>query len=869
MLIKNLFRYWTYQLFSPETVLKEKYDAFKSLLAHDKAAHEHLAALEELYYHDKRHDFQAVIKVYEQFSRAVSGMVQSLFTMCPSGSRELGAYFKKFDFYIRFMLAPPAVDCSPPFTIPFNRAASFDEATVGKKTFNLSCLAAELHLPTPNGFVVTTHAFHYFMACNHLEKPINEKLAALDINDAQSLERTAADIKALILNAHLPCEISTAMNTAVEELQKQLPTDICMALRSSAVKEDGQASFAGQYLTLLNVNAMDIQESYKKIIAGKYASQALFYRINHGILDSETPMAVLILEMKDAVASGVMYTRDIADLTLDHMVIHSVWGQGELLVNGKISPDIIRISRKNPNSPFHTFCQEKQNQMGLVPNTRHNTGYGTCTIKIPPHKKNLLSLEEPDILTLARWGISLEKHFNHPQDIEWCKDISGVLFILQSRPLHVNKKIKDNTRKEQKTSLPHPKKSYTILCSGGQRVCSGIASGVVYKLDEKDARLEKMPWGSVLVVRHASPRLVTAIDKMAAVIMASGSSASHFSSIAREFGVPAMVNVRHGFDKLIHGHGVTVDADTGMVYDGILPSLPFKSSQSRSGNGIAFKNSSFMLKLRYVMDFAAKLKLIDPGSPHFTPGGCRSLHDIVRFAHETAVKEMFFSGSRKGRPTRGAKKLIWSIPMLFYLMDVGNAFKTEVMDRATLTPDDIESLPMKWILKGLLTPGIHWSEATHFDWETHDKIVMSGGIIPADSPRFGSYAVVSKEYVNINFRFGYHFVILDTICTTRAGDNYILFRFSGGGGEPKGRQLRAAFIEGILTRLGFEVTVQSDLVDGEFKHGTLSEMKTILEIIGKLLGASKLMDMYIKKEQDMDFLIDGFMAGRYDFRQVQ
>jgi len=866
MFIKNLFRYWTYQIFSPETVVKEKYEAFKLLLTHDKVAHEHLADLEELYYNHKRCDFQAVVKVYGQFAKAVSGMVEALFVMCPLDSRNLGAYFKKFDFYVQFMLTPPETDWSPPFTVAFNQAVSLDETMVGKKALILSHLAKTLHLPTPDGFIITTRAFYYFLTYNHLQNVVDEKLAALDINDPVCLENTAADIENLILQAILPREIETAIVNAVKILQQNQGNDISVALRSSAAKEDGTASFAGQYHTLLNVDPADILKGYKKIIAGKYSSQALFYRINHGILDHETPMAVLVLEMVDAKASGVMYTKDIEAPDLDHLVIHSVWGQGELLVDGEVSPDVIRISKKNPGTLIQTTCGEKQTRMDLTPKTPDHLTSTTRTVETPQLQRNKLSLDEPALRTLARWGDLLETHFEHAQDIEWCQDTSGHLFILQARPLHMPlPQIKDNN--VQRTYRKTNKEPHVILCSGGQKVCPGVAAGPVYKI-EGMSRLKDMPRGSVLVIRHASPRFVTAIDKIAAVVMAVGSNASHFSSIAREFGVPALVNVQHGFHNLVHGNWVTVDADNGMVYDA-KPSASLAPLPHRTGKGTLFKNSSFMRKLTYVIDFSAKLKLTDPQSSDFVPEGCRSLHDIVRFAHETAVKEMFFTGNRKGRPTRGAKKLIWPIPMLFYLLDVGGALDPEIMKASTFIPNDIKSLPMKWIVKGLLTPGIHWDEASHFDWETHDRIVMSGGIIPADSPRFGSYAVAAKEYVNINFRFGYHFVILDAICTDLPGDNYILFRFSGGGGNPEGKRLRADFIHGILTRLGFDVTVKSDLVDGEFRYGTVSKMKKTLEMTGKLLGASKLMDMYLKKDQDMDFLIDAFMSGKYDFRKKQ
>ncbi len=144
---------------------------------------------------------------------------------------------------------------------------------------------------------------------------------------------------------------------------------------------------------------------------------------------------------------------------------------------------------------------------------------------------------------------------------------------------------------------------------------------------------------------------------------------------------------------------------------------------------------------------------------------------------------------------------------------------------------------------------------------------MAGGIISVDSSMFESYAVLSKEYLNLNFRFGYYFVILDTICSSSKKDNYILFIFSGGRCTPEGRAIRASFIKGILTRLGFMVQVKSDLIDAQFKHGSLKTMET-LDMTGRLLGATKLMDMYLKKDLDIDSLIDEFIHGRYDFQST-
>ena len=864
MPIKNLFRYWTFQVFSPGTVLREKYESFKALLEHDKAAHEFMASLEDIYYTQKKCDFQTVVKTYGQFSAAVLQMVEELLRMCPSNYWSLKAYFKKFDFYIQFMLAPPEFDFSPPFIIEFDEISSSSEAIAGKKAFALSLLNKNLNLPTPDGFVITTSAFHFFLEANDLRRPIDENLAHLDISDVSSLEQTALKIQQLVLNAILPGDIDMAITNATNSLGQSNKRNFRVALRSSAAKEDGKASFAGQYQTLLNVDKKNILTGYKQIIASKYSAQALFYRISRGILDSETPMAVLILEMVDSKTSGVMYTRDIEDELSKNLLIHSVWGQGGLLVEGEVSPDVIRISKENPDNIISIKTAAKLKQMVLEPDIQ------TRTIDTDNHKKNSLSLDKISAITLARWGILLEDHFKQPQDIEWCQDQSGRLFILQSRPMNIFAAtapdiVTQNFRPENKISNK-------IICAKAETVCAGTGSGPVYRLEQL-SQIPHIPDGSVLVVRHALPQFVTAINKITAIIVATGSRASHFSSIAREFGIPAITNIDNGFNDLVQGSWVTVDAGKGIVYEGKVK----LSSEKVIPKEDFFTASSFMVKLQYVMNFCAKLKLTDPESDSFVPESCRSLHDIIRFTHETALKEMFSIGNRKGSRKKGARKLISNIPMLFYVLDVGKGIKTDRkkndqkknrVNEKTLRPEDIASIPMKAILKGLSHPEICWSETTHFDWEEYDRIVMAGGIISADSPQFGSYAVLSKEYLNVNFRFGYHFVIIDTICSPSKEDNYILFRFSGGGGTPEGRTLRADFIKGILTRLGFMVEIKSDLIDAEFKQGSLKTMEETLDMIGRLLGATKLMDMYLKDNMEVDILIDDFMNGRYDFRSA-
>jgi pyruvate,water dikinase len=654
------------------------------------------------------------------------------------------------------------------------------------------------------------------------------------------------------MSSRIPPDIENAVLSAFKACEWAKNQDVRIAMRSSAVCEDEQSSFAGQYLTVLNVKEENILEAYKKVIASKYSPGALYYRINYGLSDIETPMAVLALEMVDATASGIIYTRDIDDPTSNYLTIHSVWGLGELLANDEVSPDIITVTKEETPTIVTEKTGVKHKQMILAQNG------STEVVPVDDIKKQMCSIGRDAVFTLTRWGTAIEFFYEKPQDIEWCKNNSGRLFILQSRPLKIEE---DHTPQEECTFDNIKNK---VLISGGETASSGIGAGRVFKIDRK-SDLENLRKGAVLVAKNASPYYVTVMDRLKAVVTDTGSTAGHFVSVAREFGVPTLVNTDVATINLLPGREVTVHADGKVVYDGIVSSLIERPCAQRD----FLSNSPFMRKLRYVISFVSPLKLVDPASKSFKPEACRSLHDIIRFSHEKAVHEMFSMGDRRGGRKKGAKKLISNIPMLFYVLDVGGGIEQKITSEKEVPMEAIISAPMRAVFSGLAHPDIHWSEFTHFDWEEYDKVVMSGGIISADSAQFGSYAVFSNDYLNLNLRFGYHFVILDTICGDKADENYILFRFSGGGGNSYGKSLRAGFIGGVLERLGFTVDIKGDLVDGQFKVGHQQAIFEKLDMVGRLLGATRLMDMYLKDASRVEGFVDDFMNGRYHFSSIE
>jgi pyruvate,water dikinase len=345
------------------------------------------------------------------------------------------------------------------------------------------------------------------------------------------------------------------------------------------------------------------------------------------------------------------------------------------------------------------------------------------------------------------------------------------------------------------------------------------------------------------------------------VVTETGSAAGHFASVAREYGVPLLVNAGNALKLLSPGSDVSVHADEGVVYKGLVEAI----ANGGCDRPEPISGSPFARRLSSVMSFISPLRLVDPEADGFKPMGCRSMHDIIRYCHETAVRQMFQINDRRIRKLGGSKKLDTGIPMQFLVLDVGGGLEAASDSGKTVDVNQIVCPALKAVVEGLSHPEIQWGDFSHFDWAEHDRIVMSGGIISPEAAMFASHVVVSEDYANMNLRFGYHFVIIDTICGEPAANNHILFRFSGGGADFTKRMLRADFLGTILQRLEFEVHRKSDLVDAELKAVDKERILEKLDMLGRLLGASRLMDMYLKDASMVAAYADQFMQGRYHF----
>ena len=848
MYVSNLFKHWTYKIFDPSLLAKEKYEAFRNLLEYDKKSHELIAEVEQIYYDQLKVDFAALEHTFKELSSSVAKVVESLSEICPTCYPRLDDYFRKIDAKIKQILAPDLPDCSPPFVLSLDQLTLESHLLVGGKAFNLAVNRKSLGLPVPRGFVITANSYNYFLETNNLRVRIDDKLARLDINSASSLEKTSKALVELILSAQVPIAIEEEISAALNEMSKEHKGRLGVSVRSSAVGEDGAASFAGQYESVLNVGPNLVVQSYKEVIASKYSPRALNYRINYGLSDRETPMAVLILEMIDAGASGVVYTVDPEDPDDDTVVIHCTWGLGKLLVDGSVTPSVIRVKREPPGE------LERDNEV-FQPVKAISASAGGIQIVSGVHDLPAnLALDDDSARKLVEWAIKLEDFYGVPQDIEWCMDNQGKLVILQSRPLHI-----EDVEPEM-IDCSNIGVDKGVLLSGGNRACGGIAAGEVYKVEgPKD--LETLPKGAIVVAKVPSPDLVKVVGKIAAVITDVGSPAGHFASVAREFGIPTLVNTGQATSILTAGEKVTVYADAKLVYQGVVQQLLESACGARS----LLVGSPLMVTMKEVLDYVSPLNLVDPTAEYFVPEGCETLHDILRFAHEKSVYEMFSRGGRGRRGKKGVKKLISDIPITVHLLDVGEGLRQEAGAKRVVELEEVASVPFRALWKGLGHPDLYWDpKLKHFDWEEFDRI--SAGIVPLDS--LGSYAILSADYLNLNIHFGYHFVVLDTLCGEDYENNYIMLRFAGGGAKPYSRSLRVQLLDQILSNLGFRTEIKGDLIEAQFTRDDKSAIEAKLEKIGLLLGCTRLLDMALKDEKDVETLVNRFLVGDYNLSPI-
>jgi pyruvate,water dikinase len=562
-------------------------------------------------------------------------------------------------------------------------------------------------------------------------------------------------------------------------------------------------------------------------------------------------MAVGFIPMVDAVASGVVFSRDPSRRDSNEVLIQSIKGLGVMLVDGRTSPEVVLVSRDPREPTINRISSSQASRMVLA------AGSGVKEEVLPPEEAREPSLTDDEALQLARWALALEHHFGSPQDIEWAMGRDRRIILLQSRPFRL---AAHSARSSQ------PVSGARLILAGGEVGCPGVASGpAIHMGDEVD--MDSFPDGGVLITRHSSSKFIRLMSKTRAIVTDAGSTTGHMAILTRELGVPTLLNTRMATHTVPHGLVVTVDATNGFVYEGEVRELLDRSdSDVEPGEPGAWRRHSPACQLLdTVIALVSPLNLTDPGSAQFIPERCETLHDLARFIHEKSYREMFMMGDNVGDLRGVGYKLDVFLPIDLYIVDLGGGLR-EAPRQRKLKRSQIASVPFSALLTGMLHEKIPRFGPRPMDTSGLVSIMLRHATTGPETERTfrdPCYAMISDNYMNYTARVGYHFSVVDAYCGESQSKNYVSFLFHGGAADYVRRTRRARAIAEILKEHEFSLELKHDLVAARFNKGTREETAKHLEMVGALLQFFRQMDAAMANDDAIILFKDAFMRGDY------
>lgn len=277
-------------------------------------------------------------------------------------------------------------------------------------------------IPVPYGFVVLAGAFDRFLEETDLDAEIETILKKVKHKDVNSIDKASAEIRSLIANATMPKDLQQE----ILKHHKALKTKF-VAVRSSATAEDSKtASWAGELDTYLNVTEKDVVKKVKECWSSLFTPRAIFYRFEKKLHKKPVSVAVVVQAMVQSEVSGIAFTVHPVTKDYNQMVIEAGFGLGEAIVSGSVTPDTY-IVHKDDFSILDINVSEQS--MAII-----KSGTKNLHKKLSTKEGGKQKLSGKQIVELAKICKNIEKHYKHPQDIEWAF-VKGKFYITQSRPI--------------------------------------------------------------------------------------------------------------------------------------------------------------------------------------------------------------------------------------------------------------------------------------------------------------------------------------------------------------------------------------------------------------------------------------------------
>jgi pyruvate,water dikinase len=408
-------------------------------------------------------------------------------------------------------------------------------------------------------------------------------------------------------------------------------------------------------------------------------------------------------------------------------------------------------------------------------------------------------------------------------------------------------------------------KGRKILLGKGTIACSGVGAGPVY-IVEREEDLADFPAGGVLVVKRAHPEFAVVLQKASALVSEVGSVLGHLAKVAGEYNVPAIFNTDKAAETLRSGMQVTVDAVYGNVYEGVVEEL-FTGKKTDD----VMKASPALKRLKDILKMITPLNLTDPRSPNFGPKGCKTIHDITRFAHEVSLQAMFDLGKESHFTDRSAKQLVCVVPMQWWIIDLEGGIKKGVRGKK-VTPEDIVSVPMQALWQGMTA--LPWKGPPPVDTKGFLSVVFKATTDPSIDPSVGkrfadkNYIIISKHFCNLSSRLGFHFSTAEAYVGDNPNENYISFIFKGGAADANRRIRRIQFVGKLLDRFDFRTEIKDDSIFARLEGYDRDYMLDHLKVLGHIIIHTRQLDMVMYNETMVNWYYKDMLKGIESFVRI-
>ncbi len=444
---------------------------------------------------------------------------------------------------------------------------------VGGKNASLGEMFSQLAkrgINIPDGFALTANFYWKFLEANGLDKVLKGFFKEFNPKSIKSIQKTGRKCREAILKGKFPDSLKREILKAYLKLSQKYGANPDVAVRTSGVAEDRpNASFAGQFETYLNIRGeKELLKAVKKSIISTFTDRAIAYREEKKIGQMEFGLSVGVQKMvrSDLASSGIIFTLDTETGFKNVILINSIWGVGEMIVKGKITPDEFYVFKPTLKQGYKSIIVK---DLG-----RKTKKYifakkgGLKEVPVAQKEQLKFSLTDKEILTLAKWATIIEEHYKYPQDIEWAKDgKTSQLFIVQSRPETVHASQIGKVYEEYE--IKAKKKSVLTGIAIGNKIGVGKV-----RIISDVSRMNQLQKGEVLVTKMTDPDWVPIMRLASAIITEEGGKTAHAAIVSRELEIPCIVGTRKATKVLKNGDLVTVDCTQGLdgkVYSGKVP----------------------------------------------------------------------------------------------------------------------------------------------------------------------------------------------------------------------------------------------------------------------------------------------------------